>query len=115
MDLLFAVPTACNSSSSIDVNVKNRWSQSRNIKDLGESFRMCLYTSQTRLLQKVFCVGGGKNIPSHKALQFCKGFAMNLQKVICNSVLVRRGPYASAAGWNGCYCGRDSSAPFQHA
>ena len=102
MDLLFAVPTACNSSSSIDVNVKNRWSQSRNMKDLGESFRMCLYTSQTRLLQKVFCVGGGKNIPSHKALQFCKGFAMNLQKVISNSVFVRRVPFGNAAGWNSC-------------
>ena len=33
MDLLVAVPTASNISSSIDVNVKNRCSQSRNAKD----------------------------------------------------------------------------------
>jgi hypothetical protein len=38
---------------------------------------MCLYAPQTRHLQKVFCVGGGKNIQSHEALQLCKGFAKN--------------------------------------
>ena len=42
MDLLVTVPTVSNISSSIDVNVKNRWSRSRNIKDLGNSLRMCL-------------------------------------------------------------------------
>ena len=100
--MFVADSTASNNSSFIDVNVKNRWSQSRNMKDFGESLRMCLYAPQTRLIQKVFCVGGGKNIQSHKALQFCKGFAMNLQKVISNSVFARRVPFGNAAGWNSC-------------
>jgi len=75
----------------IDVNVKNRWSQSRNIKDLGESLRMCLYAPQTRHLQKVFCVGGGKYIQSHKALPLSNDFAMSvLQFCVCQARAIGR-------------------------
>ena len=100
--MFVADSTASDNSSFIDVNVKNRWSQSRNFKIFVNSLRMCLYAPQMRLLQKVFCVGGGKNIQSHKALQLSNDFAMNLQNGICNSVFARRVPFGNAAIWNSC-------------
>ena len=69
MDLLVAVPTACNISSSIDVNEKNTWPWSSNMKDLINSLSMCLYAMQTAYLQKVFCMRGGKK---HKSQWLCK-------------------------------------------
>ena len=96
--MFVADSTASNNSDLIDVNVKNRWSQSRNFKIFVNILRMCLYAPQTRLLQKVFCVGGGKNIQSHKVLQLSNDFAMTLQKVTCNSVFARRVQFGNAAG-----------------
>ena len=84
--MFVADSTASNISASIDVNVKNRWSQSRNFKIFVNNLRMCLYAPQMRLLQKVFCVGGGKNIQSHKALQLSNDFAMSvLQFCVCQA------------------------------
>ena len=42
MNLLNAVPTACNISSSVDINVKNRCSQSRNAKDFKDLLKLII-------------------------------------------------------------------------
>jgi len=82
------------------------------MKDLRNSLSMCLYAMQTKHLQKVFCMRGGKK---HKSQRLCKAvFKMRCLPGACQ-VLARCVPRAGAAGWNGCYCGRISSVPFKRA
>ncbi len=82
MNLLVAVPTACNISSSIDVNVKNRCSQSRNAKDFKDLLKLiivktlrlprfltlwCTKQKKTRLFKPCFRSGQRDSNPRHSA------------------------------------------------